>query len=252
MGRERKRVVFLIFEGISDYDALYIPISRLYEEVDESIEVMYGFIEDKDQECGDITSKNGVKPENIEEIMTKIIFVPNLNRDGVYPKDLLEVIHFIDMDGSYVSDDTIVFDANCIKTEYSDKIYTNDKKKIVERNIRKRANIDYLTEQSQIKVKSKKIDYSIYYCSSNLEHVSSNKANVDASDKRGLAKLFAHERLSSSQDFLSFFESVMPPVTNDEYKDTWSFIKDGNNSLGRYSNVAVLIRRLMGRADAVK
>lgn len=245
MGRERKRVVFLIFEGPSDFDALYIPISRLYEELDESIEVVYGFLEDKDQEHGDITSKYGIKPDNIEEMMSKLVFVPNLNRDGVYPKDLLEVIHIVDTDGAYVSDDMIEYDAQCTKTKYADKIYTDDVSKIVERNARKRANVDKLLTYDQIKVKSKKIDYFLYYCSSNLEHVSSNNANAEPSDKRNIAKTFALNSLSTTKDFKAFFDSVMPPVEDDEYQESWSFIKTDDNSLKRYSNIGVLIHRLM-------
>ena len=244
MGRERKKVVFLLFEGPSDYNAFYIPISRLFEEIDEEIEVIYGFIEDKDQEMGDITSKYGVNPTTIEDVLNKIVFKPNLNREGLYPKDLLRVIQFVDMDGAYVSDDMIVYDESCSKTKYGEKIYTDDVDKIIERNQRKRANLDYLTNLTEIKVSSKKIPYEVYYSSVNLEHVISDISCFEGS-KNNNAKEFCQDQAATTEGFNRFFNGILPKTTDISYDTSWEFIKQNDNSLKRFSNIGLLIRQLL-------
>lgn len=246
MGREKKQIVLIVFEGLSDYDALFVPISRLYEEIDESVEVMPCFLDDDNQKFGDITSKYGVKPEKIEEIMTNKVFKPIMNNYGIYPKDILEILHFVDTDGAYVPDEMIVLNDK-EKTVYGDCIYTNNVNKMVERNMHKRANLDYLMSLTDMKVVSKKRPYSVYYCSSNLDHVISNDANMEPSSKRQMAKDFCQKSLSSTNEFMSFFDSVMPPAVSLEYQDTWSYIREDNHSLLRCSNIGVLIHRLCSR-----
>ena len=181
--RPRKKVVVILVEGPSELRALSNVLSALYDSIDPDYEVFFpNMIEDGDEHWGDLTSKYGIVPEKIEMCIEKLYFHDFLQINKLYPKDITEIIHILDMDGAYIDDSCIQHKDNPLgldKTYYAeDKILTDNVPGIVERNARKRANIDYLCSLNKIKIGSKSIPYSAYFFSSNLDHFLYDEANV--------------------------------------------------------------------------
>ena len=104
-----------------------------------------------------------------------------------------------------------------------------------------------LTSLSYIKIGSKKIRYSTYYFSCNLDHFLHGDANFNDHDKTRKALEFslAHENSGSLEEFFRENETDTMDMTYDE---SWEFIRTGENSLKRHTNVNLLIKRLMDMA----
>ena len=68
--RPKRKVILFLVEGKSDREALQLAVPELYDEIDENFEVFFPTIrEDEEEVGGDITSKIGVHPRNIEYIV---------------------------------------------------------------------------------------------------------------------------------------------------------------------------------------
>ena len=245
--REKIEIVLLLFEGASDEDALYIPISNIFEDISERINVYPIFIQDSSQNSGDITSKYGIKPDNIERLIDELAVGPFLRNNGLYPKHIKRIIQFVDLDGAYIPDTDIIHqdDESISDPIYLDKIIAPSVQDIIERNNRKRANLDYLTKLKTIKIGSKTIDYSVFYFSSNLDHVLHNDANLPASKKRTAAQAFQMFN-SEPKAFCDFFRSNGLACETDNYDESWLYIKQGSNSLSRLTNINILLDELLG------
>ena len=125
-----KKIVFIIVEGPSDDEALGVIFSRLYSSNEVHVEIVHG----------DMTSDENVWPENIEEKINGLI--ESYAGHSFLPDDFQEVIHLTDMDGAFVPDDRVTFDAGAVKTYYKrTEICTNACRKIRGRNAHKRANL---------------------------------------------------------------------------------------------------------------
>ena len=244
--REKVEIVLLLFEGQSDEDALYIPIANIFEAISEKIDVYPIFIQDQGRPGGDITSKYGVKPEKIEKLIGELAVNPFLRNHGLYPKHINRIIQFVDMDGAYIQDTDIIqqTDKSIEDVLYFDKIVAPDVEEIIDRNKRKRANLDYLSTLNKIKIESKTIDYSVFYFSSNIDHVLHDNANLADSLKRNAAQEFQLFN-SEMNRFKSFFVTKGLTSGCDNYEESWGYIKKGNNSLSRKTNIDILIDSLM-------
>lgn len=242
--RPPKRIVLFLVEGKSDEEALFVPMSRLFDELDESIEVYFLRLEDEKQTDGDITSKYGIKPDNIERLIDQLFVRPFLKLNGFYSKDVLEIFHIVDIDGVYVDDVDVVQDDTCDKTLYLDRIYTNKVDDILERNFRKKSNIEHLLSLNQIKIDSKKRDYSIYYFSCNMDHFLHNDANLITRDKIQKAEDFS-AKVSDSQEFINQFDENNLIGKDMDYLESWKFLKCDSNSLKRACNINVMLQHIL-------
>lgn len=248
--RPRKKIVLFLVEGMSDKNALEIPFGQLLDDIDPDILLEFAMVvKDDGTPGGDITSKNGIYPDNIERFIDEIMVSPFLKQTGLYPKDIMEIVHFVDTDGVYIADDLVASSGNGSDAPvyYSDYIVTGNPAHVVERNHRKSENLDVLSSLSSIKIGSKKIKYSTYYFSCNLDHFLHGDANYNDHDKTRKALEFsmAHEDSGSLERF--FNENEMDTVGM-SYDESWNFIRNGENSLKRHTNVNLLIQRLMSLA----
>ena len=163
MGKRPKKKIFLfLVEGVSDRNALEVPFGQLLEDIDPDIVLEFAMLmQDDGSFGGDITSKNGIHPDNIERFIDEIMVSPLLKRTGLYPKDIVEIIHFVDMDGAYIDDNLVVTDGGNEDKPvyYPDIIVTANPDLVKERNLCKSANLDVLTSLSSIKIGSKKIKW---------------------------------------------------------------------------------------------
>lgn len=153
-----KKIVFVIVEGPSDDEVIGTMLSRMLDKNEVYVQIIHG----------DITTQHGVTNSNI---LAKIgTIVQNYAKNNHFKKsDFKEVIHIVDMDGAYIDDEHILEDKDAAKPIYSlVNIKSDDKNKIISRNIQKSSILDKL---SCCKTVWSTIPYSCYYMSCNLDHV---------------------------------------------------------------------------------
>lgn len=214
------KVILFIVEGISDRDSLGLILSRLIRTKKIRFYVV----------GGDITSN---KYTNIQNCINKVNECINkfLKDNKFIKSDILTVIHLVDTDGAYVSEKFIKEDKS-EKLEYTPKyILTNNKLSIIDRNIRKSKVLNKLCSIKSIE----NINYSMYYFSCNLEHVLHNEQNLQDELKSKYADKFTDKYYGNEKEFIKFLSESEFTVLGD-YRCTWDFIKQENNSLNRYSN----------------
>ncbi len=222
---QRKKVVFVIVEGPTDDEALGVMLEKIFDRFQVHVEIMH---------C-DITTENGVDENRVANRIRKIIR-GYVQRNHFTLKDLDRVVHIIDTDGSFVPDSCIEEEPGLKKVRYSDtKIYAKSREAIIVRNARKSANVKVLSSLDTI---LGNVPYSMFYMSSNLDHVLYNRQNSTNDEKGKNAYRFAQKYRNSISDFLNFMTlsdfSVMMP-----YSESWDYIYEGTNSLGRHSNLGI-------------
>lgn len=220
----RKKVVFIIVEGLSDAAALETLLTEIFSSNTVVVNVM---------RC-DITTNLGVTPSNIKTKIAEVI-KEYARQFGLKSVHFSRVIHLIDTDGAYVSDDCIGEDSTLAKTQYSETcIMASKKENIVDRNQRKRNNVNTLHTCPEIW----SIPYSVYYMSCNLDHVLHNKLNSTDEEKETDAHAFAKKYHGDIAAFLKFIcESDFSVM--DGYMESWKFIKEGKHSLERHTNLGI-------------
>lgn len=215
-----KKVLLFIVEGISDEVSFQSILENFFEKSKVKVAVMHG----------DITTK--CKPSEIKSKisyrLTEFCSIYKIH----FPEDVIKIIHLVDTDGAYVSDDCIQ-SKNCKEVEYTEEaIFTSKPEDIKERNSTKSVILNTLSTIKKLNHTS----YEIYYFSRNLEHVLHNKSeNLTDEDKKKLSEDFDDEYADNLESFLRFIKESDFAVKGD-YKESWNFIKQDTNSLKRYSN----------------
>ncbi|OUQ55073.1 hypothetical protein B5E58_12895 [Tyzzerella sp. An114] len=227
----RKKIVFIIVEGPSDYDALGVIFSRLYNKNEVYVEITHG----------DITSDLDSQKTNI--VIKIANLVKKYAKSNHYKNsDFQEIIHLIDMDGTYVSDDIIHEDLSRDKPFYTlTGIYTSKRIQLIERNRRKADNINRICFESKI---WSSIPYTAYYMSSNLDHVLYNKLNSTDDEKEKNSLAFSKKYKEDLDGFLKFIQESDFSVTND-FKKSWEYIKEELHSLERHTNLGICFEKII-------
>ena len=223
----RKKIVFVIVEGPSDHDALALVLNRLFDQQTVHVHIMHR----------DITTERGVDSSNI---VTRIADEVKqfANSSHFKSEHFLEIIHLVDMDGVYIPDEAVVEDPEAKHPVYSlTEIRTADKPGIEQRNLQKRGNLDRLLSTKIIW----KIPYSIYYMSCNLDHALYGKLNSSDADKENDAHAFAKQYKDNAEDFLKYISESDFSVV-DDYKESWTYIKQDLHSLERHTNLGVCFK----------
>jgi hypothetical protein len=216
----RKLILFLV-EGITEEISFGLIFSEIFE--DKEIEFQIA--------RGDITARNGVNFRNVIEVINEEV-LSFLDKEHYNKGDILEIIHLLDTDGAYISEDLIEKHDKDKNYYYSDKLCTRHPENTKKRNDKKSRIMDRLSKNSEIN----SIPYNAYYLSCNLEHVLHNDANIDDNLKAEKAEEFSDSFFGREFEFLDFIRTESFNVAG-EYEETWKFIKHGNNSLNRYSNL---------------
>ncbi len=223
----RKKIIFVIVEGPSDEEALAVILNRLYDIDTLYVHVLHG----------DITSAKTVSSSTILSKIGSVIKM--YAKENHYNKtDFKEIIHIVDMDGAYVSNDCIVKDA-CEKPIYDfETIRTVNPEGIIQRNLQKSSILNRLFTTKTIW----DIPYHLYYMSCNLDHVLHHKLNSSDEDKERDSYLFAKKYKDNLPAFLAFICNSDFSVVC-EYHDSWNFIKQDKNSLHRYTNLGLYLQK---------
>ena len=128
----RRKIVFVIVEGPSDDEALGVILNRIYDKNVVHVQITYG----------DITSAKNVCPENIAARIGNLLR-EYAQKNHYKVSDFQEVIHLIDMDGTYIPESAVQEDLNAEKPYYTTtEIRTARPEQIIERNKTKAENID--------------------------------------------------------------------------------------------------------------
>ena len=225
----RKKIVFVIVEGISEQDALGAILSNIYDKDTVWVQVLRK----------DITSEYGVTPSNIlSKLGDEVRGYANSN--SFKKSDFKEIIHIVDMDGAYIPNENVIEDHNASNPVYSlTEIRTADKPGIEVRNQNKRVNINKICSCKELW----SVPYSAYYMSCNLDHVLYNKLNSTDEEKERDSFQFAKRYKEKTEEFLSFICESDFSVTGD-LKASWDFIKLDLHSLERYTNFGICFKEI--------
>lgn len=224
----RKKIVFVIVEGPSDETALGVLLSRIYDKNAVHIHIWHG----------DITSDSKVTPGNI---LSKVGSAVKSFASSQHYKNIhfAEILHIVDMDGAYISDDCIIEDKSVAEPQYSTvEIRTPERKNIIKRNALKRSNLDKLCGCKDIW----SIPYHVYYMSCNLDHVLYGKLNSTDEEKEEDAYQFAKKYKKNPEGFLDYMKKSDFSVMTG-YPESWEFIKQNGNSLERHSNLGLALEK---------
>lgn len=267
MMKNRAFVCFCV-DGPSDIDALKDSFTELFNEVcGDDINVDFRCAEFQGENHGDITTLRNVDPTNIEKMIYKYYFKQQDKNSGLGWRDLTYIIHIIDLDGAYVADDAIrEFTAE--EMSLANKLLTRGKAKntlymddhiavrperdsskqpsiprMINRNSRKRKNIEYLLSIDEITIGKKTVKYALYYFSSNLDHYLYGEANLTGTEKICKAAWF-REKYRNAKLLTEFFENN-EFSTKDDYMCSWKALRKGNSSISRGTNINLLIERII-------
>lgn len=231
MGETRKICLFIV-EGIADESSLALPLQNIFDSYYKQKGIEFQITN------GDITSRNGTTVQNIVAKIGKAV-TNFLNRHHLQKKDIYQVVQIVDMDGTYIENSGVVFDASKSFSQYpfygENKIFVQSPEKISllqERNCRKSQNLERIISLPQVMG----IPYDIYYFSCNMDHVLHDNANMDDTKKVDEAEKFADKFGNDSEGFLGFIESVYPKSVDCNKEKSWEYIRMKNNSLTRCSN----------------
>lgn len=219
-----KKVVLFIVEGPSDQSALSVILSKIFDQDEVYVYVVYG----------DVTAENGATPQNIVRKVNAFI-KDHMSTYRLRKADMLQVVHLMDTDGAYVPDDVVTELVTVSKTVYNPgQIIAANRQQIIDRNRQKRANMDRLALEPAIAG----IPYLAIYMSCNLDHVLYNKLNSHDSDKRKDSIAFARKYRNDIEAFISFINDSDFSVSGDR-KETWEYIRQGLNSIDRHTNLGL-------------
>ena len=125
-----------------------------------------------------------------------------------------------------------------------DRIICSDRDFMIRRNITKSYNLNIMSSLSTIKVGSKRIPYSLYYFSCNLDHFIHNNANLDPRLKCSLADAYARMYYGRPEAYMEEMISDQGSLKGMNYPESWEFAREGLNSLHRHTNINVLFEVL--------
>lgn len=159
----RRKVVFVIVEGPSDETALGIVLNQVFDKESVHVHIMHG----------DITTRVGVNSQNIvAKVGNEVRAYAKSNHYKA--SDFKQIIHIVDTDAAYLTDEKILEDSECVELSYQDDgIHTSEVGKVISRNKQKTDNLYRLRSCGNIWG----IPYRVYYMSCNLDHVLYDKRN---------------------------------------------------------------------------
>ena len=273
MGKLKKpKCVMILTEGPSDRAALTDFFTDLYSMVDKDIEVFFPLLreeslsENGDVEIhynGDITSRNGITPQNVLPMLLKMFIHPELDKHPAYkyPSSVQEVIHLVDIDGVYLDDDRFI-EAMPEETRelpfYDDRNHTvivRNKYDIIQRNQKKRDNLEKLVKTNRLWItmdkdqnSSREKPYRVFFFSSNLDHVLFGKANNESFNKVNDARKFGNDFYGSPLKLANYFIKHACATPEKSYYDSWAALSAKGDSLESCTNINILVEDLLKRA----
>lgn len=222
-----KKAVIFIVEGNSDKKALEKIFQKIYKQRD----IVFKFMD------GDITSDDNVNESNVEDILYDKVDEYRKYKK-LFKSDILEIVHIFDTDGTYIPDEAIV-EGESPQFIYSEsQISSRNVDAVIERNKNKRSMMDYLLGLDSIK----RIRYTGYFMSSNLDHSLYNEQNLPDDLKGEYADAFYEEFQGREKLFVDFLKEEVANGVPDIYPASWRYIREGVHSLERHTNLHIYFK----------
>lgn len=224
----KKKIILFIVEGPSDETSLSTVLSRIFSSSSVKFQVIHG----------DILTRGFTSPE---KIVTAVWDQVKAFMGVIYRKsDICQIVHLTDTDGVFIPDSAVVedyaLDAGAYPHYTETQIQTPDPAALLDRNRRKRNNINRLSIRTEISG----IPYSMYYFSSNLDHVLHGKMNLSEWEKIRYAEEF-DLKYGDDPDGFTLFMKESSFSKCDDYRSSWTFIKTELHSLKRYTNLGIAL-----------
>ena len=216
-----------IVEGFSEKESLELLLSEAFG---NNHQVIFEVVQ------GDITSNKNSSSNNIKSKITDLI---KSSGRKFKPSDYKEVIHLVDMDGAFISEDSIHLDRLSDGFSYRNNgIYAPDIQIVKDRNKRKQDLLKLLSTTPKVYTS---VPYRIFYFSCNLEHVLHDEIAVSDNDKVQYAEDFQDLYFEDLDGFIDFICNSDFSV-NQEYEDSWRFIQQDDNSIKRFTNLDIVLK----------
>ena len=275
-----RNVISELYDEIDENIEVFFPvINRDGIDVGGDLMVSVNF-DEKDRTGG---KPDKIREKNIAAIEKKIeeYFLDDFfDREKIYPKDIYKIVQITDLDGAFIPAEAVcgrgrgesggcelgeagvcgeadvcgsgrsrgesdVCESGREKPYYGkDRIVCSDRDFMIRRNITKSYNLNIMSSLSTIKVGSKRIPYSLYYFSCNLDHFIHNNANLDPRLKCSLAEAYARMYYGRPEAYMEEMISDQGSLKGMGYPESWEFAREGLNSLHRHTNINVLFEVL--------
>jgi len=232
--KQEKKIILFIVEGMNDQIALGLPFENMIKQYFQDRDIKF------DITGGDLTSDG--KTLNIVnaigKCINKYIDKHKLKKSkGQTQGDICEVILLVDMDGAFIPNEAIKCSEDSKKAFYDDDaILYHNPEKIIKIHERKQKYIERLLSKNKIC----DIPFRVYFVSCNLDHIICGNANLSEQEKRIEAEKFEQKFSGDSNGLIEFFQKP-EIILSDSYEQSWTNIKQTNNSLKRYSNLNIFI-----------
>lgn len=222
-----KKILLFLVEGLSDKDALEPILDVLIDSKKVHFEVIrYDLTTSEDIEMRALNMK-----QRISKVVKKFLE----NNHGFKRSHIEKIIFISDTDGCYIDEEAIHYSNTDQYFRYEDDgIYTDRPNVAVCRNQIKARNLDTINSASSVF----NLPIEAYYFSCNLDHVLYEERNLEQSLKETYAFDFADRYEDKESEFIDFVGDRSLCFSFD-YKDTWTKIKQGNNSLLKHTNLIV-------------
>lgn len=233
------KVLLFIVEGPSDEASLAPALEQIITGSKVKFKVMRA----------DITCDYDSTVDNIERRIKVLGVKRFLTENSQFSSnDICGVIHIVDLDGAFASDD-IVIQGDVEHTQYFDnQIICKDRELFLRTKNNKEANLLHLASISQISIPNGiVVPYSIFYMSCNLDHVLHNKRNSTKEEKQEDSVVFA-DNYDDPEKFASFFNGSDIKIEG-TYPETWKYAQIELNSLKRGSNFWICIDTYKNNED---
>lgn len=219
-----KKAVVVIVEGSSDKKAL----EKIFQKIYKHRNIVFKFT------GGDVTSDETINENNVCDIIFQKV-KEYMQDKKLNLKDIWQIIHIFDTDGTYVPDSAIEI-GDTSKFVYSTTcIMCNDIQKVVDRNQRKSRMMNFLRSVPDIKG----ISYRCFYMSSNLDHALYDMQNLEDEEKGEYADQFYSEFIGKEELFVDYLRDEVANGVPSSFPASWRYIKEDLHSLERHSNLHI-------------
>lgn len=232
-----KQVILVIVEGMSDKTVLSGLLPKLFGDYVFRFKIVHGDI---------LTQASVTRDEILAHVNKQVSYA--MQEYKYRADDIKEVIHLVDMDGVYINQESIKEVKEISHIQYGREVmYVKDFNQIVKRNKQKTLNLSRLIEATYLKRSNRRIPYSLYYMSINLDHIVCNDPNLPSPYLKAKASYdFVETFRGKESSFIDFTKRLILGEAN-SYMTSWKAIEDSRHALRRATNLYFFISHLISK-----
>lgn len=229
-----KQVILVIVEGMSDKTVLSGLLPKLFGDYVFRFKIVHGDI---------LTQASVTRDEILAHVNKQLSYA--MQEYKYRADDIKEVIHLVDMDGVYINQESIKEVKEISHIQYGREVmYVKDFNQIVRRNKQKTLNLSRLIEATYLKRSNRRIPYSLYYMSINLDHVVCNDPNLPSPYLKAKASYdFVETFRGKESSFIEFTKRLILGEAN-SYITSWKVIEDSRYALTRATNLYFFLNKI--------